>query len=91
MAFGWVTAIALAIASTALGIYGLHGSKALPPSARLGEMAGLDRNGDGRISAAEWNAAGRTPSAMAKLDTDRSGYLEPAETRRRRAAAGGGE
>lgn len=83
--------IALGLASTLLGLYGLIHLKPLPLSARLGALAPIDRNQDGRISPSEWAQAGRAREAMAKLDVNRNGFIEPAEARTRRKPAGGGE
>ncbi|MEO9131493.1 MAG: hypothetical protein ABI240_09815 [Sphingomonas sp.] len=83
--------IALGLASTLLGLYGLVHVKPLPLSARLGALAPLDRNQDGRISATEWAQAGRAPAAMAALDINKNGFIEPAEARARRKPPGGGD
>ncbi|MEH3105793.1 MAG: hypothetical protein PGN09_00485 [Sphingomonas fennica] len=83
--------IALGLISTLLGLYGLLHVRPLPLSARLGAMAPIDRNQDGRISASEWAEAGRTPADMARLDVDGDGFIGPAESRPRRKPAGGGE
>lgn len=84
----WV-GLGCAVASTLLGAYGLLHVKPLPLSARLGALAPLDRNEDGRISRAEWQQAGRSPASMAALDADHDGYVEPGEARRSRSARGG--
>lgn len=78
--------ICFAIASAVLGAIGLLQSKPLPLSARLGEMAPIDANNDGRISASEWKSAGRAVPALNALDSDHDGYLEPGEVKRRRGA-----
>ena len=82
--------IALGVSSTLIGVYGLVHVKPLPLSARLGALAPIDRNQDGRISSTEWAQAGRLPAAMAALDADNNGFIEPAEARARRKAAGRG-
>jgi len=84
-----VTGILLGIASSVLGLYGLVHLKPLPLSARLGTLAPVDRNQDGRISATEWTQVGRDSAAMVALDSNKSGFIEPAEAKRRRRPAGG--
>jgi len=81
--------VGVALASTVLGLYGLYHTKPLPLSQQLGEMAPLDRNDDGRISAAEWGEAGRSPAEMAPLDTNKDGFIEPQEARPKSGAKGG--
>jgi len=71
--------IALGVASTILGAVGLANSRPLPPSAHFGPLARIDANDDGRISAAEWRAAGRNPAAFAVLDRNRDWRLSPSE------------
>jgi len=88
MDVGRATGVGLALASTLLGLYGLLNAKPLPLSARLGAMAPLDGNEDGRISPDEWAKAGRPAAAMAALDTDHDGFIEPREARRRRIRGG---
>jgi len=83
MDVGRVAGLGLGLASTLLGLYGLANTKPLPPSARLGMLAPLDLNNDGRLSADEWARAGRKPEAMAAMDTDHDGFIEPKEARRR--------
>ena len=78
----------LALASTLLGLYGLINAKPLPLSARLGAMASLDLNDDGRLTPDEWAKAGRTPEAMAALDTNHDNIIEPKEARRRQPRGG---
>ena len=78
--------IGFAIASAALGAIGLLHSKPLPLSARLGELASVDANNDGRISRREWSAAGRDAAALDARDTNHNGFLEPAEVKPRRGA-----
>jgi hypothetical protein len=78
----------LALASTLLGLYGLINAKPLPLSARLGAMASLDLNDDGRLTPDEWAKAGRTPAAMAALDTNHDNIIEPKEARRRQPRGG---
>lgn len=73
--------IILAVMSTATGTYGLMQSKPLPPSAKLGAMAPLDRNNDGRISGEEWAQGGRPAAEKIARDANGNGYLEPAEVR----------
>lgn len=75
-----------AVAAAILGAIGLWRSEPLPLSARLGKMAPLDANEDGRISSREWTSAGRAASAMQALDASRNGYLEPAEVDPRRTS-----
>lgn len=91
MRYARLAGIALGGASTLLGLYGLIHLKPLPLSARLGALAPIDRNQDGRISASEWVQVGRAPEAMAKLDVNKSSFIEPDEVRSRRKPAGGGE
>jgi hypothetical protein len=81
--------IGLGLASTLLGLYGLLHTKPLPLSARLGALAPVDRNHDGRISATEWAQAGKPAAAMAALDKNHNGFVEPAEARSRQPARGG--
>jgi hypothetical protein len=81
--------IGFGLASTLLGSYGLLHVKPLPLSARLGALAEVDRNHDGRISATEWAQAGRAPSAMAALDANKDDFVEPAEARSSRRTRGG--
>lgn len=83
--------VALGLISSLLGLYGLLHVKPLPLSARLGALAQLDRNQDGRISVTEWAQAGRSLPDMTKLDVDRDGFIGPAESRPHRKPAGGGE
>jgi hypothetical protein len=83
--------VALGLISTLLGLYGLLHVKPLPLSARLGALAPIDRNQDGRVSVTEWMQAGRAPVEMEKLDVDRDGFIGPAESRPRRKPAGGGD
>ena len=78
-----IIALGLAIASTVVGVAGLADTRPLPPSARLGAFAPLDTSKDGRISQAEWLAAGRKPAAMAALDKNKDGVLTPDEVKRR--------
>lgn len=82
--------LCFAIASAALGTAGLLKTRPLPPSARLGAMAPMDANNDGRLSASEWIKARRAEPAMRTLDKNHSGYLEPDEVRPRRGGGGGG-
>jgi len=79
---GHFVGLGLGLASTLLGFYGLANTKPLPPSARLGQLASLDLNNDGRLSPDEWAKAGRTPAAMAAMDTNHDGFIEPKEARR---------
>jgi hypothetical protein len=83
--------VALGLISTLLGLYGLLHVEPLPLSAKLGALAPIDRNQDGRISVTEWAQAGRAPAEMVKLDANRDGFIAPAESRPRRKPAGGGE
>lgn len=78
--------LAFAVASAVLGTIGLVHTKPLPLSARLGQLAPLDANNDGRLSRAEWTGAGRPIAAFAALDTNSNAYLEPAEAKPRRGA-----
>lgn len=78
--------IGLAIVSAILGIIGLANTQPLPPSARFGALAAIDTSNDGRISAAEWRAAGRDPAAMAALDKNHDGVLSPSEAKSRRSS-----
>lgn len=80
--------LGFAALSTLLGAYGLLHVKPLPLSARLGALAELDRNADGRISSAEWRQAGRPDAAMSALDANHDDYIEPAEAKRARAKRG---
>lgn len=75
-----------AIASAVLGAIGLFHSKPLPLSARLGELAPLDANSDGRLSRAEWASAGRDAAQFEALNSNNNGYLEPDEVKPRRGA-----
>lgn len=75
-----------AVAAAGVGTIGLLNTERLPPSARLGAMAKLDGDGDGRVSLAEWTAAGRNQAAFIELDRDGSGLLEPTEAKARRGA-----
>ena len=84
-----ITGTLLGVASSVLGLYGLIHLKPLPLSARLGALAPVDRNQDGRISTTEWTQAGRAPAAMVALDSNKSGFIEPVEAKRRRKAVGG--
>jgi hypothetical protein len=84
-----VAGLGFGLASTLLGSYGLLHVKPLPLSSRLGALAPADRNEDGRISASEWEEDGHPPAAMAALDRNGNGYVEPAEARSRQAARGG--
>jgi hypothetical protein len=43
--------------------------------------AGLDADGDGAVTRAEWLAAGRREQGFAFLDSDRNGSLDPRELR----------
>lgn len=59
-------------------------------------LSGLDTDGDGAVSRAEWLAAGRLEQGFAFMDSDRDGRLSPQELRQgmarlqqRRAAQGG--
>jgi hypothetical protein len=69
----------VAIASTILGAIGVANTRPLPPSARLGALAAVDTNNDGRISRAEWRAAGRASAGFAALDKNHDGSLSPSE------------
>ncbi|WP_404713777.1 hypothetical protein [Sphingomonas sp. MMS24-J13] len=80
--------MSLAILSAALGVAGLANTHPLPPSAKFGALAAIDTSNDGRISVAEWRAAGRDPAAMAKLDKNHDGVLEPGEVKSRRGGGG---
>jgi len=82
MDVGRVMGLGLGLASTLLGLYGLANTKPLPPSARLGQLAALDLDNDGRLSSDEWAKAGRTPEAMAAMDINHDGFIEPKEARR---------
>ena len=82
MQVGRIVGMLLGLASTLLGLYGLINAKPLPLSARLGAMAPLDLNSDGRLTPDEWAKAGRSPEAMAALDTNHDGIIEPKEARR---------
>jgi hypothetical protein len=84
-----IVGVLLGLASTLLGLYGLINAKPLPLSARLGAMAPLDLDHDGRLTPAEWAKAGRTPAAMAALDTNHDNIIEPKEARRRPVRNGG--
>lgn len=55
--------------------------RAMPPrEAVYGElMARLDADHDGRISLAEWQAAGRRPELFTAADANRDGMLDVAE------------
>jgi hypothetical protein len=81
--------IVLSLAASAVGVHGLLNTKPLPLSARLGALAPLDRNQDGRISVAEWKLAGRPASALAALDKNKDGYVEPEEVKPPRQRSGG--
>ena len=83
--------IGLGIASTIVGVVGLANTSRLPPSAQFGPLAAIDVSNDGRISAAEWQAAGRDRSAFAALDKNHDGHLSPSEALPRRRRGGGGE
>jgi hypothetical protein len=78
--------LAFAVASAVLGTIGLVHTKPLPLSARLGQLAPMDANNDGRLSALEWTPSGRARSEFEALDTNRNAYLEPAEVKPRRGA-----
>lgn len=78
--------LAFAIASAVLGAIGLFHSKPLPLSARLGALAPLDANNDGRLSRAEWTSVGRESATFEALDTNKNAYLEPDEVKPRRGA-----
>ena len=78
--------LGFAIASAVLGAIGLFHSKPLPLSARLGALAPLDANNDGRLSSAEWVSAGRDTAQFQALDTNSNSYLEPDEAKPRRGA-----
>ena len=78
--------LAFAVASAVLGTIGLVHTKPLPLSARLGQLAPLDTNNDGRLSALEWTSSGRVRSEFEALDTNRNAYLEPSEVQPRRGA-----
>jgi hypothetical protein len=80
--------MAFAIVSAVLGSIGLANTRPLPPSAKLGALAPIDTSNDGRISAAEWRAAGRDPAAMAKLDKNHDGMLDPKEVKAGRRSGG---
>ena len=73
-----------AVASTFVGTFGLLQVEPLPPSARLGALAPLDSDGDGKLSRAEWASGGRDAASLEAQDTNRNGSLEPAEVRPRR-------
>lgn len=83
-----IVGMAFAIVSAVLGAIGLANTRPLPPSAKLGALAAIDTSNDGRISAAEWRAAGRDPAAMAKLDKNHDGMLEPKEVKAGRRSGG---
>jgi hypothetical protein len=83
--------IGLGIASAVVGTVGLANTSRLPPSAQFGALAAIDASNDGRISEAEWHAAGRPPAAFAALDKNHDGHLSPSEALPRRRRGGGGE
>jgi hypothetical protein len=80
--------MALAIASAALGAAGLAQTRPLTPTERLGALRPLDRDLDGRVSAAEWSGAGRKPAAFQRMDRNKDGYLTSKEAKSRRGGSG---
>ena len=76
----WQTlGLILAVASAIIGAAGLLNSKPLPHSARLGDLASVDVNNDGRISASEWTKSDRHPAQFEALDANKDGFLGPDE------------
>lgn len=84
-----IVGVGLAVASAGIGAVGLFHIKPLPLSAKLGAMAPLDTNSDGRLSANEWVSSGRAEEKMRSLDANGNGYLDPEEVEALSAARGG--
>jgi glucose dehydrogenase len=52
-------------------------------------MKAADKNGDGKWDAAEWKAAGRNERGFKFADTDKDGFVTPAELKAAAAKRGG--
>jgi hypothetical protein len=52
-------------------------------------MKAADKNGDGKWDAAEWKAAGRKERGFKFTDTDKDGFVTPAEVKAAAAKRGG--
>ena len=79
--------IGFAVAAAAVGTTGLLQSERLPLSARLGDLAPLDVNSDGRLSGNEWQSAERPAETLEKLDSNGDGFLDPSEVEARSGSA----
>lgn len=81
--------VGLAVASAGIGAVGLLHTEPLPLSAKLGTLAPLDTNGDGRLSKNEWVSSGKAEDEMSSLDANGNGYLDPEEVETFSAGRGG--
>lgn len=52
-------------------------------------MKAADKNGDGKWDVAEWKAAGRNERGFKFADTDKDGFVTPAELKAAAAKRGG--
>ncbi len=78
--------LAFGAAASILGTIQLVNTDPLPASARFGALANVDSSNDGRISQAEWVAAGRSVAEMTVLDANGDRTLDPQEAKSRRSA-----